>query len=279
MPIVDLERLKTRLRHTWIFPRHIDRRFMHPIIAQAALGVRGTLLDVGCGKRQYEYLFSGTVSRYIGLDWPSKVESANADVIGDALAIPFAEASVDCVLSTELMEHVPDPHVLLTEIARVLRSGGTLILSAPLIVGLHEEPRDYYRFTPYILRILLAKHGFAVQSLSGKGGWWSVVLGSFVVQALYDWANPANEVIPGANGDGPRDYSRFRRSNGNLLALALVLPVCAVFQMIAYGMDRLFESPRYSAGHVVVATRNTRGLPGEAQPDAAIESKRSTEAP
>ncbi len=250
---MNLDRLKSRLRHTWIFPRYIDRRCMHKAIGRAATKVGGTVIDIGCGMRQYEYLFSHA-KRYVGLDRPRTSEQARADVVADGMVLPFAQASVDCVLLTEVIEHVPDHQMLLAEIARVIRPGGTLIMSAPFIGGLHEEPRDYYRFTPYIVKILLDRYGFTVEEISSRGGWWTVVLGSFVVQALYDWVNPASEEVPGGEG-GERDYSRFRRSDRNIVRMALMLPACAVLQMIAYGMDRIFNSPRYTLGYVVSATR------------------------
>lgn len=206
---------------------------------------RGMMLDVGCGTRRYESIFRETVDSYIGLDWPEIKDRALQDVIGDAMKIPFKNASFDVVLATELMEHLPAPHNFLVEVARVLREGGIFILSVPFMEPVHEAPRDYYRFTRFSLRLLLEEHGFSIQKIWKKGGWWSVVLGSFVNQSLYDWATSPDKM-------GRRRYG--------LLAY-LVLPVCASMQWLAYQLDRVFNSQKYTLGYTVLAKRRLKTLP------------------
>jgi SAM-dependent methyltransferase len=173
------------------------------------------------------------------MDWPDAETPASPQVVGDAMRLPFMSASMDTVLATEVMEHLPDPDAFLHEIARVLRPGGCVLLSVPFIEPLHEQPRDFFRFTPFSLRLLLARHGFDVERISTRGGWWSVVLGSLVTQTIYDVANP-----PGVSG---------RRRNG--VATAVALPLCAVTQLVAYALDRMLSSPRHTLGFVAVATR------------------------
>ncbi len=235
-----IRRAKEGLRRSVLFPRWIGAVHIEPVLRRSRAHVTGTLLDVGCGRRPYEEMFRGHATRYVGMDRPRRAEDARPHVVGDAEALPFASGSVDTVLATELVEHLPRPEAFLAEAARVLRRPGALILSAPFMEPLHEEPRDFYRFTAFGLRALLGRHGFEVVELWPKGGWWSVVLGSFVTQTLYEWANPRR-----ADGE---------RAN-NLVALALVLPLCAAAQVVGYGLDRLVHSRRYTLGHVVVARR------------------------
>jgi SAM-dependent methyltransferase len=198
------------------------------------------LLDVGCGRRPYEPLFAGRVRRYVGADWPSHAERARPDLVADALSLPVRSGAVDTLLATEVVEHLPSPDRFLEEAARVLRPGGTLLLTVPFLEPLHEEPRDFYRFTPHGLRVLLERHGFTCDAVRARGGWWSVSLGSFVSQSVYEWANP--ERADGSRRDNP-------------LALALVLPFCAACQLLAYALDRLVPSSRYAMGYVLAATR------------------------
>lgn len=140
------------------------------------------------------------------------------------------------------MEHLPDPDQFVSEVRRTLRPDGVLILSVPFMEPLHEEPRDFYRFTPYSLRHLLARHGFTVEQLWPKGGWWSVVLGSFVNQAIYDWASPPN-------AQGRRRYT---------ILTMLALPLCSAAQVLGYALDRVFKSQKYTLGYVAIARLDNR---------------------
>ncbi len=233
-----LQALEKALANSWLFPRYIGVVYMRRAMMRARDYATGRMLDMGCGLRPYEAIFAGRVRSYIGLDWPVSATKARPDIIGDALRIPIRDGAIDTVLATELMEHVPDPGGFLAEVSRVLHPDGALILSVPFMEPLHEEPRDYYRFTPYGLRALLERHGFCVEAQWAKGGWWSVVLGYFVQHALYDLVSPME-------GHGRR----------GTLRRAVVLPVCAVAQWLGYTLDRIFKSARYSLGYVVVARR------------------------
>jgi SAM-dependent methyltransferase len=55
----------------------------------------------------------------------------------------------------EVLEHVPNPRTAIEEAGRVLREGGTLLGSAPLVWPIHGDPHDYFRFTDAGIRALL----------------------------------------------------------------------------------------------------------------------------
>jgi len=210
-------------------------------IEEMSRQVSGTVLDVGCGRRTYEPIIRRRATDYWGLDRPALPDTAEPDVVADAMQIPIRSASVDTVVATEVMEHLPDPDRFLIEVNRVLRRGGHLMLSTPFFEPLHEEPRDYFRFTIHGLRALLADHGFVEVSNSKRGGWWSVVLGSLVCQALYETASPHRP-------DGTR-----RR----VLLGVLVLPVCTVIQFVAYLIDRVMPGKTVALGYIVLARKET----------------------
>lgn len=142
-------------------------------ITRAAPLACGWLLDVGCGWKPYQEVFAPYVQRYIGLEHPATLSHSQVvDIYGSALALPFADDSFDTVVSFQVLEHVPEPALMIAEMARVLKGGGHLILTAPHIWGLHEQPHDYFRFTRYGLQYLLEKAGLQVLEIKAMAGYW-----------------------------------------------------------------------------------------------------------
>lgn len=131
--------------------------------AAADIGAKKIILDVGSGKAPFRELF--TNRRYIRLDWNHSIYEAPVDVWGSATILPIANACVDAVICTEVLEHVSEPLSALTEIYRVLKPLGKLWLTTPFVWPLHEEPYDYYRYTSHGLRHLLEQTRFQVTSI------------------------------------------------------------------------------------------------------------------
>jgi SAM-dependent methyltransferase len=142
-------------------------------IMDAAARVEGSrFLDVGCGNKPYRGWFARGAF-YVGTDITHVNNSA--DVVAQAPDLPFAAAVFDGVLCTQVLEHVERPAAVVGELARVLRPGGRLLLSAPMYWRQHEEPYDFYRYTRYGLRYLLESNSFEVESMVQQGGAWCVV--------------------------------------------------------------------------------------------------------
>lgn len=240
MPRLSASFLKQKLHNTWLHPRYISTIYLRAALAEARPLVHGVLLDVGCGMSPYRDLFEGRTDGYIRVDWPKRLIENRPDLLGDAQRLPFLDGSFDTILATELIEHLPRPRQFLAEAHRLLRAGGALIVSAPFLEPLHEEPRDFRRFTSYGLRALVEEHSFTVDGTWQRGGWWSVVVGSFVSQTLFDWFNPDS-------GMGRRD-----------VVSALVAPFFAVLQWIAWALDGIMPSERYALGYVVAASVGSR---------------------
>lgn len=131
----------------------------------ASLPRNGTLLDLGCGDMPYRPVLEPNVSRYVGADLP---RNALAEVhLDDAGRVAFPEASADIVLSSQVLEHVPSPRDYLREAQRVLKPGGTLLLSTHGYWMYHPDPTDYWRWTRDGLVREIEAAGFAVQSVKG----------------------------------------------------------------------------------------------------------------
>jgi UDP-N-acetylmuramyl pentapeptide phosphotransferase/UDP-N-acetylglucosamine-1-phosphate transferase/ubiquinone/menaquinone biosynthesis C-methylase UbiE len=169
---VDMEGDGVDGRLAGLFEKNwLIHRLMRQTMVDAAKYVDGRLLDVGCGDRPYQIIFRDRISSYTGLE-QGRNRYKNVDVWGDALRLPFADGVFDTVLSNQVLEHVPEPQMAITEAARVLNAGGHLILTAPHIWELHEVPHDYFRFTPYGLRYLAEKAGFEIVAVAALAGFW-----------------------------------------------------------------------------------------------------------
>jgi SAM-dependent methyltransferase len=165
--------------------QYVAARYFRRDIRRDGPRLKGKVLDLGCGNQPYRpYLTQ--VERYVGLDYPPSRESMDArvkpDVFGDGRELPFADDSFEGVLCSQVLEHVDQPDTVIRELARVLKPGGTAIISVPFFYNLHMEPDDYYRFSPYALKSLLARHGLVVRDLRGQGG-----IGTLLVQLWHNW--------------------------------------------------------------------------------------------
>lgn len=99
-------------------------------------------LDFGCGQS----VTADAFPRYVGMDIRI---AEGVGVVGDAHAVPFRDATFEQILCSEVLEHLREPERAIAEMARVLRPGGSLLLTVPFAYPVHEAPVDYQRFTPY----------------------------------------------------------------------------------------------------------------------------------
>lgn len=137
--------------------------------------IKGRLLDAGAGKLSYRHVVKPFCAEYRSLDF--KKTHPELDYVGDIQAIPLPDQSFDTVFSAEVLEHVPDPDKALREIYRVLKPGGHFVMSIPHLMYLHNEPYDFFRYTNYGLRVLLARAGFRIVLIEPSGGLFSFLQG------------------------------------------------------------------------------------------------------
>ena len=136
------------------------------------------VLDVGCGSKPYKKLF-GNASRYIGTDvnvTGHDHTDSEVDIYFDGVKLPFDDNEFDVVVLFEVLEHVEDLDQLLSDIARVLKDDGSLILSTPFIWEEHEMPYDFRRFTKIGLRKTCEKYGFVPEFESRNGSFAATIL-------------------------------------------------------------------------------------------------------
>jgi SAM-dependent methyltransferase len=155
---------------------YIVLSLLHQWLEDVALPhASGVMLDFGCGGQPYKALFSQRISQYIGADVAASKDIQLDIEIQPGKPVPLADASVDTILSTQTLEHVFNVEFYLSECQRLLKPGGTLILTVPMQWRVHEVPYDYWRFTRYGLVELMRRHGFNTPSITPCGGAWALV--------------------------------------------------------------------------------------------------------
>lgn len=128
-----------------------------------------------CSHLDYSSLDSGEydgVGNRQGLHKGSR-DYSEVDIIADIEDIPIKEGTYDAVLCVEVLEHVKNPNVALKEIYRVLKKGGTLILTAPFNSLTHYAPHFYSTgFSSYYYNHHLTELGFEIIELTPNGNFF-----------------------------------------------------------------------------------------------------------
>lgn len=151
--------LANRLRPSLRELDHLIFRDLLKVVGRFAEGCEGDLLDYGSGGSPYRSLFP-KVRRYVAADilpGPRVTLALGADG-----SVPLPDASMDSVLSTQVLEHVPDPHRYLREAWRVLRPGGRMLVTTHGLYIEHGCPFDFHRWTAVGLAAAGRNAGFEV---------------------------------------------------------------------------------------------------------------------
>jgi len=111
------------------------------------------VLDIGGRIQPYRPLLHGRPRRYVAVDMRA---SPLVDVIARAEQLPLRSDEFDLVICTQVLEYVPELRAVIAEIYRVLKPGGSLLLSMPAIFP-PDSVQDLWRFTPASIRLLLSR--------------------------------------------------------------------------------------------------------------------------
>jgi SAM-dependent methyltransferase len=153
-----------------------------PVYEQAIRSrAHGRLLDLGCGMVPFHGMYKDLVTDTVCIDWAHSLHAnPHLDLVADLNEpFPLPDASFDTVLCSDVLEHIAEPQAFLRETARILKPGGTLLLMVPFFYWLHEKPHDYYRYTEFGLRWLIARAGLDAGSVHPYGGYPDVCIDLF----------------------------------------------------------------------------------------------------
>ncbi len=115
---------ETFSKHLWGFDQYKDKR----------------VLDIGCGPGWYTYNYAKNGARIVGMDLTKKAVNIakkylrhgnlkGSIVVADAQRLPFRPQSFDHIASSGVLHHAPDIHKAIAEVHRVLKPGGSAIIS------------------------------------------------------------------------------------------------------------------------------------------------------
>jgi len=149
------EYLRERIQPKRTDIEYLVHQDLRDVILLLCRDLTGRLLDYGCGGMPQ-------FSPYVRADiTPGPGIELILDQRGELPAEP--DGSFDVLLSTQVLEHVPDPDKYLAEAFRLLRPGGAMVLTTHGFVPEHGCPDDYHRWTGYGLERVVGQAGFVVE--------------------------------------------------------------------------------------------------------------------
>jgi SAM-dependent methyltransferase len=228
-------------RHPYVRPWHfqwLDTFYLYADLRNVLSEISGRILDAGCGDKPYREWF-GTVTEYVGLD---VLPGPQVDiVVASDGCWPLPDRYFDALLSSQVLEHVEHLELTLSEMNRVLRPGGTMVLSFPFLYNEHGIPFDFQRFTAYRARQLLP--GYEVVRLERQGG-----IGSTLVLLWLNWVEQS------LNASFPTRICK-------ALLLPIWVPVSLVLNLLGLLFDCLDRTGAYYS-NLMVVLRKDRSVSG-----------------
>jgi SAM-dependent methyltransferase len=138
--------------------------------------MRGRVLDVGGRKGKFRGSFRPPTAGVERWEYLNADPATEPDYVGSVEAIPLADATVDTVVMTEVLEYVRDCPRALHEIKRILKPGGVCFMSTPMVMAIHgDRDWDRQRLTEVRLRELAVEAGFPKAEIREMGALGSVI--------------------------------------------------------------------------------------------------------
>lgn len=160
----------------------VDALLAAQIVRFLPTALAGKVLDYGAGNSPYRPFLR--CDCYVTADVTQNTTGTINHLIMSGQSLPEADASFDLVLLMDVLEHLPQPVPVITELRRLLRPSGRLIISVPFLYREHETPHDYVRYTPFGLRQLFAGQGGEVVRLSKVGNIWYTLYTLFLERGV-----------------------------------------------------------------------------------------------
>ena len=152
-----------------------------------AIPAGSRILDAGAGELQYRALCSHL--DYVSQDFAQydgsgdgaglqtgEFDNSRLDIVSDIASIPEPDASFDAIMCIEVLEHVPHPVEALRELVRLLKPGGTLIVTAPFCSLTHYAPYFFQTgYSRYFYEHWLSELGCSIEEIDYNGSYFEYV--------------------------------------------------------------------------------------------------------
>ncbi len=135
--------------------------------------------------------------RFVGCD---QRPGPGVDRLEDVEALTFEPGSAGTVILLDTLEHVRDCHRALDEVWRVLKRDGVVIATSVMDFFIHDEPCDYWRFTPEAFRFLFRRFPQQLVGFQGNPEKPHTVFAIAIKDPSRDYADPLHAI--------GRDYRR-----------------------------------------------------------------------
>lgn len=192
------------------------------------------ILDAGAGEQQFKVFCSHL--RYVSQDFgkyegtgdskglqTGTWDQASLDIVCDIVNIPEPDDSFDAIMCIEVFEHLPNPIAAIQEFSRLLKAGGTLILTAPFCSLTHFSPFHFYSgFNWNFYKTHLESAGFQIIEIVPNGNFFE-----FLRQEI--------NRIPSVSFQ----YSRCRPTLLQRLSMQVILKMLKRFSCLDSGSDKL----------------------------------------
>lgn len=199
--------------------------------------------DIGAGVAPYQKL----VMDRFGLQNSLSIDlfpSDKTDIIADARSIPFQDASLDILMSFDVLQHIPNVAQAPDEIARVVRPGGYVMFSFPFLYG-ECDVHDFYRWTQEGMHEELVRRHFSIVKSEKRGGALFAV--ACMIQRMI------HHLIPGSRKNWRTQRTPLMILRQVIVTL-LILPIVPV-SWIALVLDKMLPAGGYYMGGLVFARK------------------------
>lgn len=162
----------------WHDRLQIDRFHISQFMRQHAIpllkpGMK--VLDAGSGHLPEQVLRTELLATGASLRTNDFNMGPGVDDAMDVSEMTYADSSFDAVICTQVLEHVKSPPKTVAELARVLKPGGHLFISAPQSAWLHNLPWHYFNPTRFGIELLLEQNNMVIETCAPQGGHFSLL--------------------------------------------------------------------------------------------------------